>query len=70
MVDILTDFASVDDNWHYLALTDDLRPGLEPTPGARLLAGNNDDVWVIEVLEVTDDLIRFKLVEPARTPAG
>lgn len=66
MVDIITDLGSVDEDWHYLALTEDLRPGVEATPGSRLLAGRDDDVWVVEIVDVRDDLIRFKLIERAR----
>lgn len=66
VVDIVTDLGSVDEDWHYLALTEDVRPGVDPTPGTRLVAGRDDDVWLVQIVEVSDDVIRFKLLERAR----
>ncbi|MBW3578652.1 MAG: hypothetical protein KY462_13110 [Actinobacteria bacterium] len=49
---------------------------MEPAPGRRLLAGRDDDVWVVEIVDVREDLIHFKLIErgridiPSRRAAG
>lgn len=71
MVDIITDFSSVDEDWHYLALIDDVRPGVDLSPELRVIAGSDDERWTVEIIDVRDDLVRFKLVErvPVREDA-
>lgn len=64
MVDIATDFGSLDDNWHYLALTEDVRAGVQLVLGARLTAGSGNDIWTVEITSIDDGLVRFKLIEP------